>query len=146
MPGGRAERVPHPPAATLNGDMGFPHERPRRLRRTPALRRLARESRLSAGQLIHPAFIREGLQSPQRIGSMPGQSHESIDSLCSTVEETIGLGLGGGLLFGLPTIKDAQGAGAFADAGVVQQSIRALRERFGDACVVIADCCLCEYT
>ena len=126
--------------------MGFPHERPRRLRRTPALRRLARESRLTAGQLIHPAFIREGLQSPQPIGSMPGQSHESIDSLCATVEETIGLGLGGVLLFGLPAAKDAQGSGAFADAGVVQQSIRALRERFGDACVVIADCCLCEYT
>src|ERR1700730_18246657 len=126
--------------------MGYPQERPRRLRRTPALRRLARESRLTPGQLIHPAFIREGLQSPQPIGSMPGQSHESIDSLCATVEETIGLGLGGVLLFGLPAVKDAQGSGAFADAGVVQESIRALRERFGDACVVIADCCLCEYT
>jgi porphobilinogen synthase len=126
--------------------MGFPLERPRRLRRTPALRRLVRESRLSARQLIHPAFIREGLQSPQPIGSMPGQRHESIDSLCATVEEAIGLGLGGVLLFGLPSVKDAQGSGAFADAGVIQQSIRALRERFGDACVVIADCCLCEYT
>jgi porphobilinogen synthase len=124
--------------------MGFPLERPRRLRRTAALRRLARESRLSAGQLIHPAFIQAGLQSPQAIGSIPGQRHESIDSLCTTVEETIGLG--GVLLFGLPDTKDAQGSGAFADDGVIQQSIRALRERFGDACVVIADCCLCEYT
>ena len=77
---------------------------------------------------------------------MPGQQHESIDSLCATVEETIDLGLGGVLLFGLPAHKDAQGSGAFADDGVVQQAIRAVHDRFGDACVVIADCCLCEYT
>jgi porphobilinogen synthase len=126
--------------------MGFPLERPRRLRRTPALRRLARESSIRPGQLIHPAFVREGLAAPDPIGSMPGQNHESIDSLCATVEETIGLGLGGVLLFGLPATKDAQGSGAFAEDGVVQQAIRALRERFGDACVLIADCCLCEYT
>jgi porphobilinogen synthase len=126
--------------------MGFPLERPRRLRRTPALRRLARESRLSAGQLIHPAFVRAGLESPQPIASMPGQRHETIDSLCTTVEETIALGLGGVLLFGLPTAKDARGSGAFAEDGIVQRATRALRARFGDACVVIADCCLCEYT
>jgi porphobilinogen synthase len=126
--------------------MGFPLERPRRLRRTPTLRRLARESRLSAGQLIHPAFVREGLESPQPIASMPGQRHETIDSLCTTVEETIALGLGGVLLFGLPAAKDARGSGAFAEDGIVQQATRALRARFGDACVVIADCCLCEYT
>jgi porphobilinogen synthase len=96
--------------------------------------------------MIHPAFVREGLTAPEEIASMPGQRHESIDSLCATVEETIGLGLGGVLLFGLPTVKDAQGSGAFADTGVVQEAIRALRDRFGDACVVIADCCLCEYT
>jgi porphobilinogen synthase len=126
--------------------MGFPLERPRRLRRTPALRNLARETHLRPGQLIHPAFVREGLQAPQPIGSMPGQSHETIDSLSTTVEETIRLGIGGVLLFGLPESKDAQGSGAFAEEGVVQQSIRALRERFGDACVLIADCCLCEYT
>src|SRR5579864_957002 len=109
--------------------MGFPAERPRRLRRTPALRRLARESRLTAGQLIHPAFVREGLDAPTPIGSMPGQSHESINSLCATVEEAIGLGLGGVLLFGLPAAKDARGSGAFADDGVVQEAIRAIRER-----------------
>ncbi|MFI5285847.1 MAG: porphobilinogen synthase [Candidatus Dormibacteria bacterium] len=126
--------------------MGFPLERPRRLRRTPALRRLARESRLSAGQLVHPAFVREGLESPQPIASMPGQRHETLDSLCTTVEETIALGLGGVLLFGLPAAKDAQGSGAFAENGIVQQATRRLRARFGDACVVIADCCLCEYT
>jgi porphobilinogen synthase len=126
--------------------MGFPLDRPRRLRRTPALRSLVRESRLSASKLIHPAFVREGLGAPQEIGSMPGQRHESIDSLSATVEETIGLGLGGVLLFGLPSTKDAQGSGAFAEAGVVQEAIRALRRRFGDACVIIADCCLCEYT
>jgi porphobilinogen synthase len=126
--------------------MGFPLERPRRLRRTPALRGLVRESRLSAAQMIHPAFVREGLGTPEPIGSMPGQTHESIDSLSTTVEETIALGLGGVLLFGLPSVKDAQGSGAFADNGVVQEAIRALRERFGDACVIIADCCLCEYT
>jgi porphobilinogen synthase len=126
--------------------MSFPLERPRRLRRTAALRSLVRESRLSASQLIHPAFVREGLTAPQEIGSLPGQRHESIESLCATVEETLGLGLGGVLLFGLPTTKDAQGSGAFAETGVVQEAIRALRQRFGDACVIIADCCLCEYT
>jgi porphobilinogen synthase len=126
--------------------MGFPLERPRRLRRTPALRSLVRESRLSASQLIHPAFVREGLRAPEPIRSLPGHSHESLDSLSTTVEETIGLGLGAVLLFGLPAAKDAQGSGAFADHGVVQEAIRALRQRFGDACVVIADCCLCEYT
>jgi porphobilinogen synthase len=126
--------------------MGFPLERPRRLRRTPALRRLVRETRLSASQMIHPAFVREGLTSPTPIGSMPGQSHESIDSLCETVEDVMTLGLGGVLLFGLPSAKDAQGSGAFAENGVVQEAIRALRSRFGDSCVIIADCCLCEYT
>ncbi|HUZ68571.1 MAG TPA: porphobilinogen synthase [Candidatus Saccharimonadales bacterium] len=126
--------------------MGFPLDRPRRLRRTPALRNLVRETQLSAGHLIHPAFVREGLQTPTPIGSMPGQQHESIESLCATVEETIALGIGAVLLFGLPTVKDAQGSGAYAEDGVVQQSIRALRQRFGDACVIIADCCLCEYT
>jgi porphobilinogen synthase len=126
--------------------MSFPLDRPRRLRRTPALRSLVRESRFSPSQLIHPAFVREGLGEPKEIGSMPGQRHESIDSLSATVEETIGLGLGGVLLFGLPATKDAQGSGAFAETGVVQEAIRALRRRFGDACVIIADCCLCEYT
>ncbi len=126
--------------------MGFPLERPRRLRRTPALRSLVRESRLNAGQMIHPAFVREGLASPSPIASMPGQRHESLDSLCATVEETLAIGLGGVLLFGLPGVKDAQGSGAFADDGIVQEAIRALRSRFGDACVIIADCCLCEYT
>ena len=126
--------------------MGFPLDRPRRLRRTPGLRNLVRETQLSAGHLIHPAFVREGLQTPTPIGSMPGQQHESIESLCATVEETIALGIGAVLLFGLPTVKDAQGSGAYAEDGVVQQSIRALRQRFGDACVIIADCCLCEYT
>jgi porphobilinogen synthase len=126
--------------------MGFPLHRPRRLRRTPALRSLVRESRLSAAQLIHPAFIREGQGAPEEIGSMPGQRHESVDSLSATVEETLGLGLGGVLLFGLPSAKDARGSGAFAETGVVQEAIRALRRRFGDSCVIIADCCLCEYT
>jgi porphobilinogen synthase len=126
--------------------MGFPSERPRRLRRTPALRRMVRETHLHPSQLIHPAFVREGLASPTPINAIHGQMHESIDSLCATVEETIQLGLGGVLLFGLPGVKDAQGSGAFADDGVVQESIRALRARFGDACVIIADCCLCEYT
>ena len=126
--------------------MGFPLERPRRLRRTPALRRLVRETRLNASQMIHPAFVREGLTAPTPISSMPGQSHESIDSLSETVEDVIALGLGGVLLFGLPSAKDAQGSGAFAEKGVVQEAIRALKSRFGDACVIIADCCLCEYT
>jgi len=126
--------------------MALPRDRPRRLRRTPALRRLARETRLAPADLLHPAFVREDISAPQGIPALPGHVHETVDSLCDTVEQVLALGCGGALLFGLPARKDAEGSGAWAEDGVVQTAIRSIRRRFGDDCVVIADCCLCEYT
>src|SRR5438105_3743829 len=119
--------------------MPFPMERPRRLRRTPALRRLVRETRLAPADLIHPAFVREGISTVQDIVSLPGHRHETADSLCDTVEDVLRRGCGGLLLFGLPTVKDAEGSGAWAADGVVQTAIRSVRRRFADDCVIIAD-------
>jgi porphobilinogen synthase len=126
--------------------MPFPMERPRRLRRTPALRRLVRETSLAPADLIHPAFVREGIDAPSPIASLPGHSHETLDSLSDTVAGALDAGCGAVLLFGLPATKDAEGSGAWADGGVVQDALRSLRARFGNDVALIADCCLCEYT
>src|SRR5438552_685988 len=126
--------------------MPFPRERPRRLRRTAALRRMARETRLAPADLVHPAFVREDINAARDISSLPGHRHETADSLCDTVDEVLRLGCAGLLLFGLPADKDAEGSGAWAEDGVVQTAIRSVRRRFGDDCVIVADCCLCEYT
>jgi porphobilinogen synthase len=126
--------------------MPFPVTRPRRLRRTPALRRLTRETGLDASRLVQPLFVREDLAHPAEIASLPGQRHETMDSVAQVVEETAAAGIGAVLLFGLPAGKDARGSGAWDDSGVVQQSIRRARTVVGDEAVIIADCCLCEYT
>ncbi|MBV8199834.1 MAG: porphobilinogen synthase, partial [Acidobacteria bacterium] len=121
-------------------------ERPRRLRRTPALRRLVRETRLEPRSLVHPAFVREGIPAPAPIPALAGHNHETVDSINGAAESALSAGCGAILLFGLPEHKDAEGSGAWRDDGPVQQSIRGLRRRFGNEAVVIADCCLCEYT
>src|SRR5579884_3859176 len=126
--------------------MGFPVDRSRRLRRTPALRRLARETSLAPSDLILPAFVREGIDAPRPIASLPGHRHETVESLCETAEQAVDAGCGALLLFGLPQHKDAQGSGAWDENGAVQQGIRALRARFGESLAIVADCCLCEYT
>ena len=126
--------------------MPFPAERPRRLRRTPALRRLSRETRLSHSSLVLPLFVREGIAAPVAIPSLPGHRQETVDSTGATVEQALATGLGAVLLFGVPTRKDALGSEAWNDAGIVQAALRSLRGRFGDDCVLIADCCLDEYT
>ena len=126
--------------------MPFPAERPRRLRRTPALRRLSRETRLSLSSLVLPLFVREGVAAPVAIPSLPGHRQETVDSTGATVEQALATGLGAVLLFGVPTRKDALGSEAWNDAGIVQAALRSLRGRFGDDCVLIADCCLDEYT
>ena len=118
--------------------MPFPSERPRRLRRTPALRRLVRETRLRPDDLILPAFVREDADQPVPISTMPGQFQETHDSLR--------LGINACVLFGIPAEKDAEGSQAWAERGVVQTAIRRLKHEFGDDLVVIADCCLDEYT
>ncbi|MBV9526282.1 MAG: porphobilinogen synthase, partial [Candidatus Dormibacteraeota bacterium] len=126
--------------------MPFPLERPRRLRRTPALRRLVSETSLAPSDLILPLFVNESLPAPRPITSLPGHRHETVESACDVIESAVHAGCGAVLLFGLPAEKDAEGSGAWSDDGAVQQTLRAARARFGGSVVLIADCCLCEYT
>ncbi|MGH2385042.1 MAG: porphobilinogen synthase [Candidatus Limnocylindria bacterium] len=120
--------------------------RGRRLRRTPALRALVRETRLHPSMLVAPLFVRPGRGVREEIGSMPGQHRLSVDQLPAQVEQLLDAGVRSVLLFGLPESKDAEGSGAWADDGVVQQGVRALRSAAGDGLAIIADVCLCEYT
>jgi porphobilinogen synthase len=126
--------------------MPFPIDRPRRLRRTAALRRLVRETRLRPDDLILPAFVNEALDEAREISTMPGQYQESHDSLLRTVADARKLGIAAVILFGLPQRKDAEGSEAWNEQGVVQTAIRRLKHEFGDDLVVIADTCLDEYT
>jgi len=126
--------------------MPFPVDRPRRLRRTPALRRLVRETRLRADDLILPAFVNEALTEPREIPTMPGQQQETHDSLLRTVRDARAGGIDAVILFGIPSLKDAEGSEAWNEQGVVQTAIRRLKHEFGDGLVVIADNCLDEYT
>ena len=107
--------------------MPFPTERPRRLRRTPALRRLAGETRLSPADLVHPLFVREGVDAPVAIASMPGHRQETVESAAGTVAGALQVGVSAVLLFGVPARKDATGSEAWNDEGIVQTALRALR-------------------
>ena len=121
--------------------------RMRRLRRTDSLRALVRETTLDAGDLIYPLFICPGTGIRKEIGSMPGVFNLSIDEAVREAEEAAALGVGGLLLFGLPESKDPEGTGAWAQDGIVQQALRALRQSpAAKKLVLIADVCLCEYT
>jgi len=123
----------------------FPVRRLRRLRGTPALRGLVRETALDPARFVAPLFVHE--EGPDRvpIASMPGQSRLSIDALVEEVRGLESLGVGGVILFGIPREKDALGSGAYAEDGIVQRAIRAIGK--ADAgIVVMADVCLCEYT
>ncbi len=120
--------------------------RGRRLRRTPALRSLVRETRLSAAMLVAPVFVQAGSGIREEIGSMPGQHRLSVDQLAQHAEQLVTAGVRSVLLFGLPDLKDAEGSGAWAADGIVQEGIRAIRRAVGDELAVIADVCLCEYT
>ena len=126
--------------------MAFPAERPCRLRRTAGLRALARETRLHPGDLIHPAFVREGIAAPVPISSMPGQQQETLDSLAIAADDALSAGCGAVILFGVPERKDAEGSQAWDDDGIVQRALRRLRDTVGPEAVLIADCCLDEYT
>ncbi len=119
-------------------------ERPRRSRRTAALRALTREIRLSPEQFILPLFVHEGLGN-QEIRTMPGVLRHDLPGLLNTVAEAEALGIGSIILFGIPDQKDAGGGQSRAEQGVIQRAIRAVKERF-PAMTVIADTCLCEYT
>jgi porphobilinogen synthase len=120
--------------------------RPRRLRRTPALRRLVAQTRLSASDLVLPLFVKEGISEPAPIASMPGVVQHTRDSLRKAAAEAVADGVGGLILFGIPAHKDARGSGADDPSGIVQLGLRDLVSEVGDATVLMADLCLDEYT
>ena len=126
--------------------MAFPTDRPRRLRRTAALRRMAEETRLHPADFVLPLFVKEGIDAPLDVASMPGVQQHTLDSLRKTAAEAVDVGVGGLILFGIPSRKDATGTQADDEGGVVQQALRLLKSDLGDATVLMADLCLCEYT
>ena len=126
--------------------MSYPASRPRRLRRTPALRGLIRETSLDAGDLIAPLFAKEGIDEPVAIASMPGQFQHTLESLRKEAVEIAETGVRAFMLFGVPVRKDSEGSEAWNPSGIGQQAIAALRTEFGDDAVVMSDLCLDEYT
>ncbi len=124
----------------------FPERRLRRLRRTPALRRLVAEARLGVDDLVAPLFVREEVDAPVPIASMPGEVQHTVDSLVVEAKRLVSLGVPGAILFGVPATKDAEGSGAWDPDGVVQVALRAVRDAVGDEIVLMADLCLDEYT
>jgi porphobilinogen synthase len=125
--------------------MNFPHYRSRRLRRNETLRRMVRETRLSADDFIYPLFVTHGRRVRREIRSMPGVAQLSVDQAVKEAEEAYKLGVPAVILFGIPQRKDLRGTEAYARGGVVQQAIRALKDQMPEL-VVITDVCLCEYT
>src|SRR5580698_6507447 len=125
---------------------GFPVVRPRRLRRTPAIRALVAETALRPAELVLPVFVKEGLSEPQPISSMPGVVQHTRDSLRKAAAEAAAAGVGGLIVFGVPAAKDDRGSAADDPAGISQLALSDLRDEVGDACVIMADLCLCEYT
>lgn len=123
-----------------------PLVRPRRLRRTPALRRMVAETSLEARQLVLPLFVREGLTEPRPIGSMPGVVQHTRESLRRAAAEAAELGLGGVMLFGVPEAKDATGSGACDPGGVLNLAITDVVAEVGDQLTVMSDLCLDEFT
>ena len=124
----------------------FPLSRPRRLRRTRVLRELARETHLSRRDLVAPLFVKEGIDEPVPISSMPGHHQHTLESLRKEAAELAALGVPALLLFGVPAHKDAEGSQAWAPEGIVQQALRALTADLGDEVALVGDLCLCEYT
>jgi porphobilinogen synthase len=125
--------------------MSFPFERPRRLRRTERLRAMVRETTLSPANLIYPLFVAPGEGLRREIPSLPGCFHLSVDEAAREAEEVERLGIGGVILFGLPSAKDPVGSEGYADDGVVQSAVRAIRAATREI-LVVTDVCLCEYT
>jgi porphobilinogen synthase len=126
--------------------MGFPEQRPRRLRRTPAIRRLVAETSVEPRQLVLPMFVREGASEPLPITSMPGVVQHSRDTLRKAAVEAVEAGVGGLVLFGIPERKDARGSGAVDPEGVLNVALREVKAEVGDATVVMSDLCLDEFT
>ena len=125
--------------------MSFPTERPRRLRRTERLRAMVRETRVTPESLVYPLFVTPGEGVRREIPSLPGCFHLSVDETVREAQEVESLGIGGVILFGLPVAKDPVGSEGYAEDGVVQKAVGAIRAACGDL-LVITDVCLCEYT
>ncbi|GAB4544029.1 MAG: porphobilinogen synthase [Anaerolineae bacterium] len=125
--------------------MSFPTTRPRRLRATPTLRRMVRETILSPDDFIYPMFVVHGQDVRRPITSMPGIYQLSVDQAVAEAREAAGLDIPALILFGIPATKDALGSENFSDQGIVQQAIRAIKDAVPDL-ILIADVCMCEYT
>ena len=126
--------------------MAFPQSRPRRLRQSPAMRELIAEVRLGVKDLVAPLFVREGITSAQPILSLPGVVQHTLDSLRSEVVQLAELGVPAVILFGIPSVKDEVGSGAFDPAGIVQVALRELQKEVGNDMVLMSDLCVDEYT
>jgi porphobilinogen synthase len=126
--------------------MAFPDIRPRRLRRTPALRRLVAETDVAAHQLVLPLFVREGATEPRPIASMPGVVQHTRDTLKKAAAEAVAAGLGGVMLFGIPEEKDATGSGGVDPHGILNLAITDVVAEVGDQLTVMSDLCLDEFT
>ncbi|MEV1294998.1 porphobilinogen synthase [Pseudonocardia sp. NPDC049635] len=126
--------------------MAFPAQRPRRLRTTPAMRRLVSETEVRPRQLVLPMFVREGATDPVPISSMPGVVQHTRDSLRKAVAQAASAGVGGVMLFGVPQVHDATGSGAVDPEGILNVALRDVRAEVGDEIVVMSDLCLDEFT
>ncbi|MBJ87118.1 MAG: porphobilinogen synthase [Acidimicrobiaceae bacterium] len=126
--------------------MSFPNKRLRRLRKTPALRRLVAETRLNVDDLVAPLFVREGIDDPVSIPSLSGVQQHTRESLVKEVRELQSLGVPGIILFGIPEEKDPQGSQAWNPDGIVQLALKDCRDEVGEDMVLIADLCIDEYT
>ena len=124
----------------------FPAARPRRLRRTPALRRLVADVRVDPADLVLPVFVKEGLREPAPISSMPGVVQHTLDSVRAAAVEAAAAGVGGLIVFAIPEVKDARGSGADDPEGIAAKAVAGLVSEVGEATVVMTDLCLDEYT
>ena len=125
--------------------MYYPVVRPRRLRSSENMRRLVRENYLRVDDLVYPLFVMEGTRTKKPVDSMPGVCNLTIDHLLEEVNIVQSLGIAGILLFGIPEYKDGVGSGAYAENGIIQKAVRAIKDKYPDL-LVITDVCLCEYT
>ena len=149
----KAEGIPETPGAvggassgTALARAGAPIVRPRRLRQSAAMRRQMRELRVDPAELILPMFVREGIDEPREIGSMPGVFQHTEDSLRAAAEEAASLGVGGIMLFGVPETRDEYGSAATSPDGILNRATRALAADLGNDIVIQTDLCLDEFT
>ena len=124
----------------------FPEVRPRRLRRTAALRRLVAQTSVRGADLVLPLFVKEGIPEPVPVASMPGVAQHTRDSVRKAAADAAEAGVGGLILFGIPAVKDGRGSGADDQDGIIQAALRDVAAEVGDDVVIMADLCLCEYT